>query len=367
MPERTLTLRELNRATLARQMLLRREKVKVVTAVERLAGMQAQIPRPPFVGLWSRVDGFRRDDLMRAIEHREVVRGTLMRGTIHLASRGDFLVWRPTIQPVLTRVMNSVLKNYLKELDLDAIVKAARESFDREACTFAEQRQHLRERFPRVNERAMGLIVRMLLPLVQTPQAGQPWAYHAAADFAVASTWLGEDLADEPRPHQLALRYLAAFGPATGQDFQIWSGLPGGRAVMEELRAKLRVFHDENGRELFDLAKAPRPDQDEEAPVRFLPEFDNVLLAHVDRSRIVEGGHRKNIFTKNLLIPSTYLVDGFVGGLWSVDTKVAKKKRQVRLVLKPFGKLDRRPRTALQEEGERLLRFIEPDAESYAV
>jgi hypothetical protein len=348
-------------------MLLRREKVTVVAGVERLAGMQAQIPRPPFIGLWTRIDGFRREDLVRAIDRRDVVRGTLMRGTIHLVSGKDYVAWRPTIQPGLTRAMTSYLGTYLNDLDLDAIVEAARKSFDQEACTFAELRNHLSGPFPGVNERAMGLIVRMLLPLVQTPQAGQPWAYHGAADFAVASSWLGKDMAKDAQPQQLALRYLAAFGPANGADFQIWSGLPGGRAVMEELRPKLRVFQDKNGREIFDLPKAPRPDEDEEAPVRFLPEYDNLLLAHADRSRIIENDHRRKIFTKNLLIPASFLVDGFVAGLWSVETKSVRKKRQVHLVLKPFGKLDRRVRTALQQEGERLLRFMEPDAESYAV
>ena len=208
MADKPLSLRALNRATLARQLLLHRQKVKVRTAVERVAGMQAQVPRPPFIGLWSRVEGFRREDLVRAIDAREIVRGTLMRATIHLVSRRDFIDWRPTIQPVLTRLMKSVLKSALDRLDLDAIVETARARFDRDACTFAEMRKHLREEFPGVNEQAMGLIVRMLLPLVQTPRAELPWAYHAAADFVVAQSWLGEDSATTA--DRLALRYLAA-------------------------------------------------------------------------------------------------------------------------------------------------------------
>ena len=362
-----LTLRALNRATLARQLLLRRERVKVVRAVERVAGMQAQIPRPPFIGLWSRLDGFRRGDLVGAIDRREIVRGTLMRATIHLVSRTDFIEWRPTVQPVLTRLMNSVLGKVLHKFDLDRIVAAARSRFDSEACTFAELRKHLSEEFPGTNDQAMGLIVRMLLPLIQTPQAGQPWAYHAAADFAVARSWLGEEVPPTGRADRLARRYLAAFGPATGQDFQMWSGLPAGRAVIEALRPKLRVYRDEDGRELFDLPRAPLLDPDEDAPVRFLPEYDNVLLAHADRRRIVHDDHRKHLFTRNLLIPGAFLVDGFVAGVWTVESKVTAKKRHVRLVLKPFRKLDKRVRVALADEGERLMRFVEPDAESYAV
>jgi hypothetical protein len=367
MPAKPLSLRALNRATLARQLLLRREHVKVGTAVERVAGMQAQIPRPPFIGLWSRVERFRRDDLVRAIDRREIVRGTLMRGTIHLVSRKDFIEWRPAIQPVLTKVMMSVLGKVLDRFDLDRIVAVARTRFDRDACTFAELRRHLSEEFPGVNEHAMGLIVRMLLPLVQTPLAGQPWAYHAAADFAVAQSWLGEEVPTVGQPAGLVLRYLAAFGPATGQDFQIWSGLPGGRAIVDALRPKLRVVRDENGRELLDLPKAPLADEDENAPVRFLPEYDNVLLAYADRSRVAHTDHRKHLFTKNLLIPASFLVDGFVAGVWTVESTLKAKKRQVRLVLKPFGKLDKRSRMALEEEGERLLRFMEPNAETYRV
>ena len=361
-----LTLRALNRATLARQLLLRRERVKVVRAVERVAGMQAQIPRPPFIGLWSRLDGFQRGDLVRAIDRREIVRGTLMRATIHLVSRTDFIEWRPTVQPVLTRLMNSVLGKVLHKFDLDRIVAAARSRFEKEACTFAELRAHLSEEFPGTNEQAMGLIVRMLLPLIQTPQAGQPWGYHAAADFAVARSWLGEDVPVTGRADRLALRYLAAFGPATGQDFQMWSGLPGGRAVLEALRPKLRVCRDEDGRELFDLPRAPLIDPDEDAPVRFLPEYDNVLLAHADRRRIVHDDLRKHLFTRNLLIPAAFLVDGFVAGVWTLESKVTAKKRHVRLVLKPLRKLDKRVRAALADEGERLMRFVEPDAETYA-
>jgi hypothetical protein len=207
----------------------------------------------------------------------------------------------------------------------------------------------------------------MLLPLVQTPQAGQPWAYHAAADFAVARSWLGEDVPTTGEPERLALRYLAAFGPATAQDFQIWSGLPGGRAVVDALRPKLRLVRDDKGRDLLDLPKAPLVDGDEDVPVRFLPEYDNLLLAHADRSRMVHDDHRKQLFTRNLLIPPSFLVDGFVAGLWTVESKLAARKRHVRLILKPFAKLNRRTRAELEEEGERLMRFIEPDAETYAL
>ncbi len=218
-------------------MLLRREKVKPATAIERLAGMQAQLARPPFIGLWSRIDGFRRDSLTRAIERREVVRATMMRGTLHLVSREDFISFRPVLQPMLSQGMKAALRDRANGLNVNALVAAARDYFDetppafaaeplrRGKCTFDALRGHLRARFPKLDERAMGYIVRMQLPLVQIPAAGAIWAYPAAADFAVAESWLDEKLDGDDRPHTLALRYLAAFGPATLRDFQTWSAV----------------------------------------------------------------------------------------------------------------------------------------------
>ncbi len=358
-----ISVRALNRATLARQLLLTRHTIKPVTAIERLAGLQAQVPRPPFVGLWSRVERFTRESLVRSIERRDVVRGTMMRGTIHLVSRADFIAWRRALQPMLTRAMVSVLRTRTTGLDSTALIDAARARFEEEPCTFADLREHLAARFPTLDERAMGYLVRMQLPLVQTPSPGAPWAYPSSASFALAESWLDEPLFKDPDPQPLARRYLAAFGPASGKDFQIWSGLQGGRQLLETMRPTLRVFKDDEGRELFDLPKAPRPDPDEEAPVRFLPEFDNLLLAYDDRRRIIATEHRRLVITKNLLIPATFLVDGLVAGTWTVE----RKTREARLVLKPLGTLSARHRRALQSEGAALLRFVEPDAESYAV
>src|SRR6266542_3686382 len=283
----TLSRRTLNRATLARQLLLRREKLKPVPAIERLLGLQAQIARPPFVALWSRLDAFRREDLIAPIEKRDLVRATMMRATIHLMTRHDFVAFRPVLQPLLTSAMHAALKDRLKGFDFEKLISASRACFDENPCTFAELRAHLIGRFQKLDERAMGYAVRMQLPLVQIPQAGAQWAYPALADFVVAESWLDEALTTE-------LRYFAAFGPASVQDFQSWAGLGPMRAVVEELRPKLRTFRDERGRELFDLPKAPRPADDEEAPVRFLPEFDNVLLGSAERARIVTSTSRRS-------------------------------------------------------------------------
>jgi Winged helix DNA-binding domain len=363
MVETTLSRRALNRATLARQMLLRREKATPVAALERIAGMQAQLARPPFIGLWSRVEGFDRKDLVRAVERKEVVRGTLMRATLHLVSRDEFVAHRPALQSMLSQAMQGVLRDRRSGLDADVVVSAARAYFDQKPATFDALRTHLAKLYPRLDVRAMGYIVRTHLPLLQIPAGGAKWAYPATADFAVAESWLGKRLGSDPGPGALLLRYLAAFGPATLRDFQTWSGVAIAADVVQKLRPTLRTFRDERGRELLDVPKAPLPDEKVAAPVRFLPEFDSVLLAFADRSRIIADEHRPAIATRNLLVPATFLVDGFVAGTW----KIERKAKTATLAVKPFGTLPRPVRRHLEEEGEKLLRFAEDDAQAFAV
>lgn len=363
MPERIFSRRALNRATLARQLLLRREKVKPAKAIARLAGMQAQLARPPFIGLWSRLEKFDRQSLTHAIERREVVRGTMMRATLHLMSREDFITFRPVLQPMLSQVMKAVFRDKADRFDVAALVAAARDYFDKSPETFDGLRGHLRARFPKLDERAMGYLVRMHLPLVQIPAEGADWAYPSAATFAVAESWLGEKIDGDDRPHALALRYLAAFGPATLRDFQAWSGVAAAPGFLEDLRPKLVTVRDDRGRELLDLPKAPRPDEGEEAPVRFLPEFDSLMLAFADRTRIIADEHRPLIYTKNLLVPATFLVDGFAAGTW----KIERKKKLARLILKPFGTLTKRAKADLAREGETLVRFVEADAPAVSI
>ena len=356
-----LTARALNRATLARQMLLRREKVKPAAAIERLGGIQAQLPRPPFIGLWSRVEGFQREHLIKAIEQREVVRGTMMRATLHLATRTDYASMRAAIQPMLSQGAAAVLKDRAKGIDVTKVVAAARAFFDKKPGTFAALRDHLLALNPGLDERAMGYMVRLNLPLLMTPESGARWGYSSTADFAVAETWLGERLPEDDRADLMALRYLAAFGPASADDFRTWSGLAAARAIVDGLRPKLRTFRDERGRELFDLPKAPLPDADEEAPVRFLPEYDGVLLGYNERTRIIAAEHKPAMFRKNLIVPAAFLVDGFVAGLWSIE----RRRKTATLVLQPFIKLTKAVRQALEEEGDALVRFVESDAAAF--
>ncbi len=354
--------RALNRALLARQLLLAREQLTPIEAVERLAGLQAQVPRPPFVGLWTRLADFERELLTSRLHDRSIIRATMMRGTIHLMSAADYLAFRPVLHAALVSVPESMFRRQLAGHDLSAIVAIGRKFFAR-PNTFDALRKHFAEHRPELDARAPAYLVRMHVPLVQKP-TDDAWGYPAAADFALADDWLGASVSIVPAaPHELVRRYLAAFGPATPADAQAWSGLGALRSVFEDLRPELVTMRDERKRELFDLPDAPRPDADTPAPVRFLPEYDNVLLGHKDRTRIIDDAHRPIISTANLQIRATFLIEGRVAGTWRVE----KSRKVATLVLEPFGKTTRKSRADLEQEGEQLLRFTEPGAASVQI
>ena len=324
-------------------------------AIERLAGLQAQEPRPPFVGMWSRVEEFARRDLIGALGDGSVVRGMLMRATLHAVSAADFRAFRAAVQPVLSGAFAGVNKRITGGVDTDAVVPAARELLASRPRTFNELRALLSERFPDVNPRGLGYAARTHLPLTMVPTADR-WGFPRDARFALAEA--GEDEAPEP----LVRRYLAAFGPASAADAQTWSGLRGLAPVLEAMD-DLERFEDDRGRTLFDLADAPRPDADAPAPVRFLPEFDNLVLAHADRTRLLDEQHRPRVVTKNLRVKATFLVDGRVAGTW----KSERKGKKATLALEPFARLRKADAAALAREGEALLRFVEEDAASFEV
>jgi hypothetical protein len=361
MPD-VLTLGQLNRATLARQMLLAREKITVPRAIERLAGLQAQLARPPFVGLWSRVEGFRADDLSRLARERKVVRATMMRGTLHLVTTKDYADLRSALQPMLSEGMKGVLGDRTAGFDIDRVVASAHELLDDEPRTFEDLRTALAQKWPGLDVRALGYAVRTHLPLVQVPDDTR-WGWPGSARFAVAETWIGSGIGSGGGLIALVKRYLGAFGPATVRDAQAWSGIRSLADTFEELRPKLAVFRDEKGRELFDLPKAPRPPASTPAPVRFLPDYDNLVLGHADRTRVVPDAHRPRLATKNLQILATILVDGLVSGTW----KIERARKTAALAITAFVDLPRKAKAALTEEGTALLRFAEPDAASFEV
>jgi hypothetical protein len=356
-----LTTRALNRALLARQMLLERESVPVPRAIERLFAMQAQLPRPPFVGLWSRVAGFERQSLLALLESRKVVRATMLRATLHLATAKDYISFRQTLQPCLTGGMEAILRARGAVLDGAAVVCAAEKCFQQRPHTFEEIRTAVSKLFPDADERAIGYAARMSIPLVMVPDETE-YGF-GGSTFASAERWLGRPVPTEDRLEELVLRYLAAFGPATARDMQTWSGIAKLDGAFQRLRPKLAVFRGDGSRELFDIPTASRPAEDTPAPVRFVAGFDNIVLAHADRKRIIADEHRPRVSLKNLQVLPTFLVDGFVAGVWDV----AIRKKTAALTLAPFRPLTRKVQRELTEEGELLVQFLAPHAAQHEV
>jgi hypothetical protein len=349
--------RALNRATLERQMLLERTRLTAEEAIERLAGLQGQAPDAPYVGLWSRLEGFRPTELAGLLTQRRAVRATVMRGTVHLVTAGDFVTMRPVVQPVLERLFaGSPWARNLRGLDLDELLGEALPLVQEQPRTRAELARALGERRPGVDGLSLAYAVTYLVPLVQVPPRGI-WGSRGQATWASAEAWLGRGLAT-PDVEGLLLRYLGAFGPATVADMGTWSGLSGLREIVEALRPRLRVFNDHRGRELLDLPDAPRPDPATPAPVRFLPEYDNVLLSHADRSRVLDPGRLPPLAPGNGGRLGTVLLDGRFAATW----RIARSGHGAVLTVEPFEALARKGRDALEEEGRRLLAFVARDA-----
>jgi hypothetical protein len=349
-----LSQRALNRATLARQMLLERRKATVLQAIEKLAGLQAQAPNPPYIGLWSRLEGFRREQLTEALEKRRVVRMSAMRATLHLMAASDALAWRPLLEPVHQRGLSSGHGRALEGIDRAAVVKAGRALLDEGPLNSSELGQALAGRWKDCEPASLAALIRNNVPLVHLPPAGN-WNSHQSAQLQPLGRWLGVAAADvaAATPDDLLLRYLAAFGPATLADAGAWSGLTGWKAVAERLRPQLRVFAGEQGQELFDLPRAPRPGPDTPAPPRLVAEWDNLLLSHADRSRVMSEAHRARVFTVNGIVRGTVLLDGFVAGVW----KIQRAKNTAAVVLEPFTRWSKADRLGVQEEAMRLLAF----------
>ena len=356
-----LTLRELSRAALARQLLLERARLPVDETLERVGGLQAQIASAPYVGLWSRVQGFRRDDLTDLLRSREVVKSSMMRATLHLTTARDFLVLRPAVQPAINRFFYSVIRRRTPGVEPARIVAAAAACL-REPHTFAELRAALAEFEPSQGEWPVAYAARTLLPAVQVP-SDATWGYPPAPSYVSAETWLSTAPADDPDPAPLIRRYLAAFGPAKVRDIETWSGLTGLRDPITKMRHELRTFVDESGKELFDLPDQPLPAADTPAPPRFLPEFDNLLVAYADRTRVIANTHRPHVFGSAGLIKPTFLVDGFVAGTWKLEAD----RRTATVSVQPFATLAATDRDELFAEAERLMCFLAPAAEERAV
>ncbi len=363
MAEHILTLRELNRAMLARQMLLERASVSTLDALKRLVGLQAQIPKPPYIGLWTRLLSFQHDDLTQLLEDKQAVRATMMRSTLHLMATEDYMLLRPALQPALTRALHGFFSKGAKSVNVEQFTSTMQAYIQEQPRTFVEMRAKLTELFPDTDPALMAYIVRTHLPLVQISPGGT-WSFTGSPAHAIAETWLGRSFANSSESlRHLILRYLAAFGPATVKDIQAWSGLIRLQSMIEALKPELCTFQDELGNQLYDLPDTPRPSADVPAPLRFIPEFDNLVLSYADRQRIVRNEYRPLFIVPPGRVLATFLVDGFVRGTW----KTERRQNVAHLIITPFESLSNDVRNGLVKEGQRLLHFVEDDAERYEV
>ncbi|WP_026870973.1 winged helix DNA-binding domain-containing protein [Inquilinus limosus] len=351
-----------NRALLARQGLLQRWPVTAAEAIERLVGMQSQSPTAPYVGLWSRLERFELEDLAELIRDRKAVRIALMRSTIHLVTARDCRLLRPVLQGVQERLLmtGTPYGKQLAGLDLEALVAAGRRLLVDQPRTVEEMGRLLQTQWPDRDAKSLSYAMRNLAPLVQVPPRGL-WGIGGLPLCTTAESWLRQQLGTDTAPEPMLLRYLAAFGPASVQDMQTWSGLTRLQPVVDALRPKLVTFRDEAGRELFDLPDAPRPDPDVPAPPRFLPEYDNLLLSHAEREHVIAERHRPLVYGN--FMPPVLLVDGMVRGRW----KATQARGAAVLRIEAFGPLSPTEAAAVTEEGERLLALVAEDARSREV
>jgi hypothetical protein len=341
--ERVLTLRELNRALLARQLLLERRKLGVQQAVERICAVQAQWPQSPYIGLWTRLTAFTKEQLTRALAQHRVVKTQLFRITLHITSARDypsfFAVWGPAardrtpgttpekLEEVTARVRAVALERPLTQAEVEELAGEGMGGF--------------RWR------------TRTLTPLVHLPPGGT-WSHYGAVQLRAMEAVLGVELPPrDDAAERLVRSYLAAFGPATQEDILRFAGLRVGDLRPGLERVELRSFRDERGRVLLDVPRAPLPDGDTPAPVRFLPKWDSSLLAYAppERTRILPEKYRSTVIGKNGDVLPTVLVDGFVSATWDIGTKRD-------LTIKPLRRLTKAERAQIDDEGERLVEFF---------
>jgi hypothetical protein len=349
-----LTMRQLNRATLARQLLLARSAGSITQAAEQLVGLQAQLPRPPFIGLWSRVEGVQRQEIVEALLDRRLVRGTSMRGTLHVMTAADFWRLRAPLEASLAQGVTK-LGVRTEGVERSVLLELGR-TFFATPRTFEALRDHLAGVFPGADARALAYAIRLQVPLLQVPGPAA-WGFPAASDFITAEAWIGPP-GGEARREDLVLRYLGAYGPASAADAQAWTGVSGLRPVFEALRPRLVSFRAERGGELFDLPDAPRPAADVPAPVRLLPEWDNAIVGRAD-ARLLPPQHRSSVFRPGLRVLPTVLVDGSVAGTW----KMERRRASLTLTVSLFGAETARRRIEIEAEADALLRFSEPEAQ----
>ncbi|MGX2993774.1 winged helix DNA-binding domain-containing protein [Streptomyces sp. JNUCC 64] len=346
--------RALNRATLARQHLLAPAAPGTLTAADaltRLLGLQAQNVKPPYYALAARIDGFDPGELSTLMADRAAVRTVTLRSTLHTHTAEDALALRPFAQPALERELR-IFRKGLTGVDLDRLAALSRALVEEEPLTMAALRTRLLEHWPHADPQALTVAARCRLPLVQVTPRGL-WRRSGQVALTTAEHWLGRPAEPAPPAEDLVRRYLAAFGPASVRDMQTWAGVTRLRDAFERLRPELLTFRDERGTELFDLPDAPRPDADTDAPPRLLPEYDNLLLSHADRLRLVPAGTGKLTWRGN----SSYcvlMVDGLLAGVW----KLVETRSEAVLTIEPFAPLTAAQRERVRTEAARTLGLL---------
>lgn len=350
-----LSPRALGRATLARQLLLRRASMPAREAVSHLVGLQAQNTRPPYYQLFARLESFRPGELAALMESREVVRIVTLRSTLHTHTAEDALALRPLVQAARERELQ-IFRERLAGVDLDRLAAMSRELVEERPRTPREIREALLAVWPDADPPALSTAARCLLPLVQVTPRGV-WGRSGQARLTTVEHWLGRSARPVPAPDATVLRYLAAFGPASVRDMQSWAGLTRMREVFERLRPHLLTFRSVDGAELFDLPDAPRPDADTPAPPRLLPEFDNVLLGHADRTRVIPPRFKGRNGRGNQAY-GTVLVDGFLAAVWRVEP--GRGAAPPTLTVQPLARLAPADRDAVAAEAEHMLVAMDP-------
>jgi winged helix DNA-binding protein len=348
---------------LARQLLLERARIGVVAAIERLAALQAQWSPSPYIALWSRLGDFQREKLWSAIERHDVIRARLMRGTLHLVSARDFYAYAVATQDLQRGAWNRLQVG--RGVDPRKVAALAI-AFARKPRPKEEVLAHVQERIGRpLGGEFTWLIWRFVsahADLVTAPPGGH-WEYGGTdAPYVAARHWIagGERPTEEHALELLIRRCLAAFGPATLADIAKFAGQvpPRVRPILERMAPKLRAFTDEQGRVLYDLPRAPRPDGGVTAPVRFLPRYDELLIAYQHRDRLIAPVHRRAVYAKNAIVEAVVIVDGFAAGTWGL----ARAKDEAVLRISPFSRFGARDRVSVEAEGTSLLEFLAPDA-----
>jgi hypothetical protein len=359
---RTLDDAQLNRATLARQLLLERATMTPYEAIGHLVGLQAQTATSWYLTLWSRLRDFDPVATGRLVEDRRIVRSWFMRATIHAVTDADAPDLRAFTQPTIERSIRGKWADALAGIDL-AEMQRVISSFVSTPRTPGELVAHLAERWPDGPDAlTMTNAAKAIVPLVQVPPRGV-WNRSGMVRFAAMDDWLGRPIPPKVDPAPMLRRYLAAYGPASSADAQVWSGITRLGEVFDRLRGELLTFRDPAGRELFDLPDAPRPHVDTPAPPRFLADYDNLLLSHADRTRFANDGTREALTYRSGPIPGTLLVNGRVAGAWHLRTHGNAATVVIGLAV-PLTATDE---AAVRVEADAMLDFSRGDAAERAV